>query len=55
MTQEEEVAEVEVLEIKKSLALSIKKPIKSEINIFYIFITTQLKNDSFEFESLSQF
>ena len=41
LTQEEEVAEVEVLETKKSLALSSKKPIKSDINLFYLFITTQ--------------
>ena len=30
-----------VLETKKSLALSSKKPIKSDINIFYSFIITQ--------------
>ena len=41
LTQEEEVAEVEVLETKKSLALSSKKPIKSDINLFYSFIITQ--------------
>ena len=31
----------EELETKKSLALSSKKPIKSDINLFYLFITTQ--------------
>ena len=41
LTQEEEVAEVEVLEIKKSLALSSKKPIKADINLFYLLIITQ--------------
>jgi hypothetical protein len=29
------------LEIKKSLALSSKKPIKSDINLFYLLIITQ--------------
>ena len=41
LTQEEGVAEVEVPETKKSLALSSKKPIKSDINLFYSFIITQ--------------
>ena len=41
LTQEEEVAEVEVPETKKSLALSSKKPIKSDINLFYLLIITQ--------------
>ena len=34
------LVEVE-LEIKKSLALSSKKPIKSDINLFYLLIITQ--------------
>ena len=41
LIQEEEVAEVEVLETKKSLALSSKKPIKSDINLFYLLISTE--------------
>ena len=41
LTQEEGVAEVEVPETKKSLALLSKKPIKSDINLFYSFIITQ--------------
>ena len=41
LTQEEGVAEVEVPETKKSLALLSKKTIKSDINLFYSFIITQ--------------
>ena len=54
LVAEGDPGEVE-LEIKKSLALSSKKPIKSDINLFYILFITQLKNDSFDFESLSRF
>ena len=39
LVAEGDLGEVE-LETKKSLALSSKKPIKSDINVFYIFITT---------------
>ena len=41
LIQAGEVAEDEVLETKKSLALSSKKPIKSDINLFYLLIITQ--------------
>ena len=37
---EGDLVEVE-LETKKSLALSSKKPIKSDTNLFYLFIITQ--------------
>lgn len=40
LVAEGDLGEVE-LETKKSLALSSKKPIKSDINLFYLFITTQ--------------
>jgi len=40
LVAEGDLGEVE-LETKKSLALSSKKPIKSDINIFYSFIITQ--------------
>ena len=40
LVAEGDLVEVE-LETKKSLALSSKKPIKSDINLFYLFITTQ--------------
>ena len=40
LVAEGDLEEVE-LETKKSLALSSKKPIKSDINLFYLFIITQ--------------
>ena len=40
LVAEGDLEEVE-LETKKSLALSSKKPIKSDINLFYLLIITQ--------------
>ena len=40
LVAEGDLGEVE-LETKKSLALSSKKPIKSDINLFYLLIITQ--------------